>query len=52
MVIQNKIFSSEIKRQAKNVFFSDVEKTVGEMLLLSTYMYIICFHGEIKKMLY
>ena len=28
MVIQNKIFSFKIKRQAKNVFPSDVERTV------------------------
>ena len=28
MVIQNKIFSFKIKRQAKNVFLSDVERTV------------------------
>ena len=28
MVIQNKLFSFKIKRQAKNVFPSDVERTV------------------------
>ena len=30
MVIQNKILSFKIKRQAKNVFLSDVERTVGK----------------------
>ena len=29
MVIQNKIFPFKIKRQAKNVFPSDVERTVS-----------------------
>ena len=29
MVNQNKIFSFKIKRQAKSVFPSDVERTVG-----------------------
>ena len=32
MVNQNKIFSFKIKRQAKNVFSNDVERTVGFVL--------------------
>ena len=35
MVIQNKIFSFKIKRQAKNVFPSDVERTVDLFLLIN-----------------
>ena len=35
MVNQNKIFSLKIKRQAKNVFPSDVERTVASFGLLS-----------------
>ena len=33
MVSQNKIFSFEIKRQAKSIFLSDVERTVFLLLL-------------------
>ena len=35
MVNQNKIFSFEIKRQAKNVFPKDVERTIDTQYYLS-----------------
>ena len=41
MVIQKKIFSSEIKRQAKNVFPSDVERTVYNFDPLKPHFYIV-----------
>ena len=34
MVNQNKIFSFTIKRQAKNVFPRDVERTVGSNVII------------------
>ena len=37
MVIQNKIFPFKIKRQAKNVFPSDVERTVNIETLKTTH---------------
>ena len=37
MVGQNKRFSFKIKRQAKNVFPRDVERTVGKLLKLKMY---------------
>ena len=53
MVIQNKIFSSEIKRQAKNVFPSDVERTVtshitgpGEWMSLDVSVNSLIFLGR------
>ena len=37
MVNQNKIFSFKIKRQAKNVFPRDVERTVATCITMTLY---------------
>ena len=49
MVIQNKIFSFKIKRQAKDVFLSDLERTVAyySSIFLSTGSFYLC-HRKIK----
>ena len=42
MVSQNKVFSFKIKRQAKNVFPSDVERTLDLQTLVALVSVLVC----------
>ena len=48
MVIQNKLFPFKIKRQAKNVFPSDVERTVVN---INAYIKLIKIHQYVLNIL-
>ena len=42
MVSQNNVFSFKIKRQAKNVFPSDIERTLDLQTLLALVSVLVC----------
>ena len=51
MVIQNKIFSFKIKCQAKNIFPSDVERTVEFYMTVSERQYLSVWLGQVSMIL-
>ena len=50
MVYQNKIFSFKIKRQAKNVFLNDVERTVGYTTFGGSSIIVLVCESDVSYM--